>query len=183
MNSFLDNTKSVAARREGSDVGTSPHGLSVELPESAQETLEGSGLSFPAKPLLTFGKPGGDALVEEPDAELEDALDEEEAEGARPYGCEAGFRKSGGRNGRRPIYYPLVLSAAQMDDMERAVSLAIQDAVDALEEEAEFAHEIQPSLDGFNQLYLLLQAAKNTYGKGRAVANECWRQAMGGLKS
>ncbi len=37
------------------DVGTSPHGLSVDLPVSHQETPEVLSCLSPAKPLLMFG--------------------------------------------------------------------------------------------------------------------------------
>ena len=36
------------------DVGTSPHGLAVELPVPHQETLDATSCHSPAKPLLTF---------------------------------------------------------------------------------------------------------------------------------
>lgn len=41
----------------GFDLGTSPHGLSADLPPPVQETREGLSLSPPAKPLLTFLEP------------------------------------------------------------------------------------------------------------------------------
>jgi hypothetical protein len=36
------------------DVGTSPHGLSADLPPADQETPEAASFQFPAKPVLTF---------------------------------------------------------------------------------------------------------------------------------
>lgn len=36
------------------DFGTSPHGLSADLPPDDQETPEAASLRFPAKPVLTF---------------------------------------------------------------------------------------------------------------------------------
>lgn len=42
------------AAGSGVDVGTSPHGLSVELLAPDQETLDATSCHSPAKPLLTF---------------------------------------------------------------------------------------------------------------------------------
>lgn len=57
-------------------------------------------------------------------------------------------------------HYPLVLSASQMKLVEWAVSLAIDEAIDAMKDEPGGRHEIKPSLDAYNQIYRALKAAK-----------------------
>ena len=42
------------AAGSGVDLGTSPHGLSADLPVSHQETQQATSCHSPAKPLLTF---------------------------------------------------------------------------------------------------------------------------------
>ena len=46
--------KKVSARKAGFDFGTSPHGLSADLPEAVQETQEAPSCCTSAKPVLTF---------------------------------------------------------------------------------------------------------------------------------
>ncbi len=118
------------------DVGTSPHGLSADLHLADQETPEAASLHSPAKPLLTL------PLV---------------------------YRSEKLRSDCRKIkaaaaehHYPLVLTGAQMKLVESAVSLAIDEAIEALNcEPADVHHEIQPYVDSYNQIYRLLCLAKS----------------------
>lgn len=57
-------------------------------------------------------------------------------------------------------HYPVVLSGAQIQLMERAISLAIDEAIGAMSDEPGGRHEIKPSLDAYNQLYRMLKASK-----------------------
>lgn len=130
------------------DLGTSPHGLAAELPLPHQETPDASSCRLPAKPLLTL--PGV-------------------------------YRSEKVRSACRTIkaaaaehHYPLVLSASQMKHIERAISLALNEAIEALDcEPSDCHHEIQPDVDAFNQIHALLKQAR-TYRKGGK--NELWQE-------
>ncbi|MGA7595003.1 MAG: hypothetical protein WCA64_07395 [Gallionella sp.] len=70
-------------------------------------------------------------------------------------------------------HYPMVLSASQMKRVERALSIAIDDAIEALSDEPNARHEIQPDIDAYNQIYTLFKLAKAA-NKG-VHPNEDWR--------
>lgn len=96
------------------------------------------------RPLLTLASEGEEL------GELPDVFTAPEVREA----CRAVRRAAG------EAHYPLVLSASQMKLMERAVSLAIDEAIDAMRDEPGGRHEIKPSLDAYNQIYRALKAAK-----------------------
>lgn len=64
------------------------------------------------------------------------------------------------RRAASEAHYQLVLSASQMKLVKLAVSCAIDEAIDAMREEPDGRHEIQPSLDAYNGIYRALEAAK-----------------------
>ena len=72
----------------------------------------------------------------------------------------------------REAHYPLVFTASQMKHMERALSLAIDDAIEAMSDEPDGRHEIQPYLDAYNEIFAALNLARAS-NKGKA--NEDWR--------
>lgn len=50
----LEELRDLLPGTDGFDFGTSPHGLSADLPEAVQKTQEAPGCCPPAKPVLTF---------------------------------------------------------------------------------------------------------------------------------
>jgi hypothetical protein len=60
-------------------------------------------------------------------------------------------------------YYPLVLTGSQMKLVERAVSLACDDAIEAMRDEPEDCHlEIEPDIDAYNLISALLKLATSS---------------------
>lgn len=134
------------------DFGTSPHGLPADGSVSDQETDGTSGNRF-------------DASWQAPQERAELPLvycGEEVQRACRSIQAAA-----------KQHHYPLVLSTIQMKRLERALSLALDDAIQALEDEPECVHEIQPDIDGYNQICALLKLAKAANKGG--YANEDWR--------
>lgn len=68
-------------------------------------------------------------------------------------------------------HYPLVLSASQMELVERAVSDAVDGAIQAMSDEPDGRDEIQPYVDAYNQLHRVFRAAK----AAKTTPNENWR--------
>lgn len=68
--------------------------------------------------------------------------------------------------------YHLALDAGQLKLLQRAVDLACQDACEALDEEPHGAAEIQPDIDGFNQLGCQLKLLKSSR---KGTPNNNWR--------
>ena len=71
-------------------------------------------------------------------------------------------------------HYPVVLSGSQMRLLERALFLAIDEAIKSMGDEPTAWHEIRPSLDACHQLYRVFKAAK----AARKTKNEDWRGDM-----
>ena len=69
-------------------------------------------------------------------------------------------------------HFHLVITASQMEYLQRAVRLARLDAFDALEEEPHGAAEIQPDIDAFTLLASQLKLIKKSR---KGTANEDWR--------
>lgn len=74
------------------------------------------------------------------------------------------------RQAASEAHYPLVLSASQMDFVERAVSDALDAAIQAMSDEPYGRDEIQPYVDAYNQLYRIFKAAK--VAKNRQLAGQ-----------
>jgi len=72
-------------------------------------------------------------------------------------------------------HYPLVFSASQMRRVERALSLAIEDAIQAMSDEPEGRHEIQPDIDAYNQIHRVLQQARLNHKAHKGQPNDDWR--------
>ena len=68
-------------------------------------------------------------------------------------------------------HYPLVISGSQMHLVERAISLAIDDVIEAMSDEPHGRDEIKPDLDAYNQIYSVLRAAKAAHKN----PNDNWR--------
>lgn len=149
------------------DVGISPHGLSAGLLPAVQETGEAVELLLSGRPPLQqqaetrnddtcFGFPVNSGVS--PGA-LPDVFTDPE--------IQATIR--GIKREAREAHYPLVLSGSQMKLVEQAISDAIDGAIEALDcEPAECHREIKPYFDAYNQIYLVLKAAK----AARKTANE-----------
>lgn len=119
------------------DLVTSPHGLAAGLPVPDQETLDAPLCLLSAKPVLTSPEVYRSPQVQESCRIIQAAAAEH--------------------------YYPLVVSASQMKHIERAISLALDEAIDALDcEPADCHHEIQPDVDAFNQIQALLKLARSS---------------------
>ena len=129
------------------DVGTSPHGLSADLPLSDQETREPSSELPPAKPVLPLPEVYRSDKVRSDCRKIQAAAKEH--------------------------FYPLVFTGSQMKHIQRAISLALDDAIEALDcEPADYHHEIQPDIDAYNQIQQVLRLAKSARG---GETNEGWR--------
>lgn len=68
-------------------------------------------------------------------------------------------------------HYPLVLSASQMELVERAVSDAVDGAIQAMSDDPDGRDEIKPYVDAYNQLHRVFRAAK----AAKTTPNENWR--------
>jgi hypothetical protein len=72
------------------------------------------------------------------------------------------------RQRAREAHYPLVLTATQMKLVQQALRLAIEDAIEAMSDEPDGRHEIQPDIDGYNQIHAALKQAKAANMGGRS---------------
>jgi hypothetical protein len=70
-----DKTPDLCDEAFGFDVGTSPHGLSADLPLSHQETLEAASCPFSAKPVLPLLDEDSEAQVFEDQEAISGLLD------------------------------------------------------------------------------------------------------------
>jgi hypothetical protein len=69
-------------------------------------------------------------------------------------------------------YYPLVLTGSQMKLVERAVSLACDDAIEAMRGEPEDCHhEIEPDIDAYNLISAALKLARSSR---KGVVGDHW---------
>ena len=62
-----------------------------------------------------------------------------------------------------------------MKRMERALSLAIDDAIEAMSDEPHARDEIRPDIDAYNHILQALRLAKSARG---GETNEGWRGAV-----
>jgi hypothetical protein len=131
------------------DLGTSPHGLSADLPEAVRNLAARSDCAPPAKP--GFGVP---EVFRTPQVLKDSAFIKQRA---------------------REHHYPLVLTATQMKHVQGALSLAIEDAIEAMSDEPGGRHEIQPDIDAYNEIYIALKQAK---AANRGAKNEDWQGSM-----
>jgi CheY-like chemotaxis protein len=72
------------------------------------------------------------------------------------------------RQRAREAHYPLVLTATQMKLVQQALRLAIEDAIEAMSDESDGRHEIQPDIDAYNQIHAALKQAKEANMGGRS---------------
>jgi hypothetical protein len=133
------------------DFGTSPHGLSAGLHQTEQETREPlSCHPSSAKPVLPL------------------------PEVYRSYKVQSACKKI--QAAAKEHFYPLVFTGSQIKHMKRALSIALDDAIEALEcEPADFHHEIQPDIDAYNDIQQALRLAIASRGN---EANEGWRETV-----
>jgi hypothetical protein len=139
-----------AERIAALELGISPHGLAAGLPVPHQETLGAPFCLLSAKPVLTSPEVYRSPQVQESCRIIQAAAVEH--------------------------YYPLVLSASQMKRVERALSLAIDDAIQAMSDEPEGRHEIQPHIDAYNEIYLALRSSRQNHKAHKGgQGNDHWR--------
>jgi hypothetical protein len=62
----------------------------------------------------------------------------------------------------------MVLTATQMKLVQQALRLAIEDAIEAMSDEPDGRHEIQPDIDAYNQINAALKQAKAANMGGRS---------------
>jgi hypothetical protein len=124
------------------DLGTSPHGLPADLPVAVSNLAARSDCAPSAS--SGFGVPE----VFRTSQVLKDS----------------GFI----RQRAREAHYPLVLTATQMKLVQQALRLAIEDAIEAMSDEPDGRHEIQPDIDGYNQIHAALKQAKAANMGGRS---------------
>jgi hypothetical protein len=124
------------------DLGTSPHGLSADLPETVGKARE-LGTCAPSAS-SGFGVP---EVFRTPQVLRDSAFIRQRA---------------------REAHYPMVLTATQMKHVQEALRLAIEDAIEALEEEPHGRDEIQPDIDAYNQINAALKQAKAANMGGRS---------------
>jgi hypothetical protein len=135
---------------DGFDFGTSPHGLSAEHPQAVGKPAEESGCAHPAKPVLAAPEVYRSEKVRSACRTIKAAAAEH--------------------------HYPLVLSASQMRRVERALSLAIEDAIQAMSDEPHGRHEIQPDIDAYNQIHRLLEQSRLSHKAHKGQPNDDWRR-------
>jgi hypothetical protein len=142
----LESSEALGEDDSAFDLGTSPHGLSADLPEALSNLAARSDCAPSAKP--GFGVP---EVFRTPQVLKDSAFIQQRA---------------------REHHYPLVLTATQMKHVQEALRVAIQDACEALEEEPHGRDDIQPDIDAYYEISLALKQAKAA-NKGKV--NEDWR--------
>lgn len=139
---LCESSKAMGEDDSAFDLGTSPHGLSADLPEAFSKPAERSDCAPPAKP-----GSGVPEVFRTPQVLKDSAFIKQRA---------------------REQHYPLVLSTTQMKHVQEALRLAIEDAIEAMSDEPGGRHEIQPDIDAYHEIGLALKQAKAANMGGRS---------------
>ena len=188
----------------GFDVGTSPHGLPADFPLPNQEALcmddllaystefedsdydelesEADAPSASQQAKRAEGLPLPEASRQAGSAPARPAQRRGHDFEGKPQEQPLVYRTESVQRSCRSIqeaakahYYPLVLTGRQLDSVERAVRVALLDAIAALEDEPNSPEEIQPDIDAYNALTSLFSAVR---ASRKGTPNENWRGNM-----